>query len=196
MVWIRMVILEEWEVVQFCLLLWKISKRICWWSGEGMRERSRLSHWMSRIKHSQRREDAEGAGLGSGAGCGANSVSVIWRCWAGHRVSESGVLGRDVARDRNLRLSACRWYFRSVGASPWSPCLGIPEPRNHTSPATVNFGCSWTTAVPAFRELSAAAGPPPLVDVRTHSSLRHWRTVSGEWLTICDVIPAPELSSG
>ena len=59
-----------------------------------------------------------GAGLGSGAGCGANSVSVTWRCWVGHRASESAVLGRGVARDRNPRLSACRWYFRSVDASP------------------------------------------------------------------------------
>ena len=221
MVWIRMVVLKDWEVVQFCLLFWGRSKRICWWTGERVRERSRSSPWVSRIKHSQRREDAEGAGLGSGAaakslqsyptlcnprdssppgspvpgilqaktlecvaiafsnawkwkvkvkslshvqllatpwtaahqaplsmgfarqeywsgvplpspgaGCGANSVSVTWRCWAGHRVSESAVLGRDVARDRNPRLSACRWYSRSVGASPWRPWLGIPEPQN------------------------------------------------------------------
>lgn len=104
-----------------------------------MRERSNSSPWASRIKHSQRREDAEGAGLGSGAGCGANSVSVTWRCWVGHRVSESAVMGRDMARDRNPMLSACKWYSRSVGASDpldW----GSQSPRTKSS-AAVNFGC-------------------------------------------------------
>lgn len=33
---------------------------------------------------------------------------VTWRRWAGHWFYESGVQGRDVARDRNLGLSACR----------------------------------------------------------------------------------------
>ena len=80
-----------------------------------------------------------GAGLGSGAGCGANSVSVTWRCWVGHRVSESAVMGRDMARDRNPMLSACKWYSRSVGASDpldW----GSQSPRTKSS-AAVNFGC-------------------------------------------------------